>query len=170
MSTDTPSETRLKQLLTRLRALRLLRPPRNCELPIGLVGILDWVARSPGCGVLELADGLAVTPPTVSVGVRRLIREGWLETRRDPNDRRAKPLFITPKSETQLSRLRTHQKQVMRTGIIPEKTVKKIFKCQLGIEVALLLSAGQRKNRIDQHQLRFKAPLTKKEHLLRWIF
>lgn len=113
MSLTETHAMQLGSLIKRLRSLRLMRMPPECELPPGLVAMLDWVANSPGCGVLELADGLGVTPPTVSVGVRRLMHDGWLESRQHPEDRRAKPLYITPKSETLLEQLRRFQSKVM---------------------------------------------------------
>ncbi len=107
-------ETRIEALLRRLTALRLMRPPKNCELSPPMVGILYWVFQSPGSGVQELAEGLQVTPPTISVAVRRLTREGWLERRHNPKDRRAKPLYLTAKSETLLSELRIYHNQVLK--------------------------------------------------------
>ena len=111
--TDTHA-IQLGALLQRLRSLRLMRMPPECELPPGLVAILYWVDRSPGCGVLDLAAGLGVTPPTVSVGVRRLVRDGWLERRQDPEDRRAKPLYTTSKSAALLAKLQEFHNRVMR--------------------------------------------------------
>lgn len=111
------SEAQLENLLRRLASLRLMRLPKDCELSTPQVGILFWVRRSPGSGVLEIADELGVTGPTVSVAVRRLIKDGWLEQRTDPKDRRAKPLFLTGKSETLLEELRTYQKQALKLFI-----------------------------------------------------
>ncbi len=122
-SSDTP-ESRMEVLLQRLSALRLMRPPTDFELSPPLVAALYWISRHPGCGVRELAEGLRVTPPTVSVAVRRLVKEGWLERRRDPDDRRAKPLHITEKSETLLEKLRMHQRAAMKeflSGLMSEE-------------------------------------------------
>ena len=122
-SSDTP-ESRMEALLQRLSALRLMRLPTHFELSPPLVAALYWISRHPGCGVQELAEGLKVTPPTVSVGVRRLIKESWLECRRDPDDKRAKPLYITEKSETLLKQLRMHQRAAMKeflSGLMPEE-------------------------------------------------
>lgn len=107
-------EARMEALLRRLAALRLMRLPHDCELSPPLVAILYWVSQSPGCGVRELAEGLKVTPPTVSVGVRRLVKGGWLERRHDPVDKRAKPLYLTEKSETLLEQLRMHQRAAFK--------------------------------------------------------
>jgi len=114
MTSSNSPEIRMEALLQRLSALRLMRLPKDCELSPPLVAALYWVSRHPGCGVQELAEGLKVTPPTVSVGVRRLVKNGWLERRRDPDDKRAKPLFLTEKSETMLAQLRTHQQAALK--------------------------------------------------------
>jgi DNA-binding MarR family transcriptional regulator len=113
MVTDKTPESQLQELLQRLQSLRLLRMPKDVELSPPMIALLAWVSQSPGCGVLELADELNVTPPTVSIGVRRLVRDGWLVQRRDPNDRRAKPLFLTKKSEALVAQFRSHQSKVL---------------------------------------------------------
>jgi len=56
--------------------------------------LLDWIAASPGCGIQEIATGLGLTAPTVSVGVRRLETAELLEHRPDPQDGRAIQLFL----------------------------------------------------------------------------
>lgn len=117
MNSIISSEAQLENLLRRLSSLRLMRLPENCELSTPQVGILFLVRRSPGSGVVEIADELGVTGPTVSVAVRRLIKDGWLEQRTDPNDRRAKPLYLTEKSESLLGELRTYQKHAMKLFI-----------------------------------------------------
>lgn len=112
-TSDSP-EAQMEALLRRLRALSLMRLPQGCELSSPHVAVLIRVSQCPGCGVKDLAEELNVTPPTISVGVRRLVKGGWLERRNDPNDKRAKPLFLTEKSETLLEQLRMHQKKAFR--------------------------------------------------------
>lgn len=114
MSSIETTETRLEALLRRLADLRLMRLPQGCELSPPMVGMLFLVYQKPGRGVLEISDELGVTPPTVSVGVRKLVKNGWLEQRRDPDDKRAKPLFLTEKSEALLEELRQHQRVALK--------------------------------------------------------
>jgi DNA-binding MarR family transcriptional regulator len=86
--------------------------------------VLRWVARSPGCGVRDIAKGLHVTPPTISVGVRRLVEDGWLEQRSDPHDRRARPLYPTEKGQQYLNTLRQHHNRMLRiflSGLSPDE-------------------------------------------------
>ena len=114
MASSTTSEDRLRKLLNRLRSLHLLRTPSDCELTPSQIGMLAWIARSPGCGVLEAATALGLTAPTVSVGIQRLTKEGWLERRQDPGDRRSKPIYLTEKSSIFMKNLREHQKRSLK--------------------------------------------------------
>ena len=97
MASSKSSEDKLRKLLDRLRSLHLLGTPPDCELTLTQIGMLAWIARSPGCGVLDVATALGLTAPTVSVGIQRLTEDSWLERRQDPDDRRAKPIYLTEK-------------------------------------------------------------------------
>jgi len=114
MNSPTTSENRLRALLSRLRSLHLLRIPLDCELTRSQIGMIAWIARTPGCGVKEIAAALGLTAPTVSVGVQRLTKEGWLERRQDPDDRRAKPIYLTERSAVIMKNLRKHQEQSLK--------------------------------------------------------
>jgi len=89
-------QDRLVSLIDRLRRLDLARNPldRFGISPAQML-LLNWVARCPGCRVGELADGLGLTPPTVSVSVRRLERAGFLRREADAEDQRAVRLHLT---------------------------------------------------------------------------
>jgi DNA-binding MarR family transcriptional regulator len=63
------------------------------------LALLDYVAASPGCGVGEIADGLALTAPTVSVGMSRLEKAGVVERQPDPQDGRAVQFFLTGRGQ-----------------------------------------------------------------------
>ena len=107
-------ENHMRDLLKRMSQLSVMKPPSESPLSMPQVAMLSWVARSPGCGVQEIAQGLHVTPPTVSVGVRRLINGGWLEQKEDPNDRRARPLFLTEKGEAFVDIIEQHRTQTIK--------------------------------------------------------
>ena len=61
----------------------------------------------------SLQPALGVTGPTISVAVSRLVKSDWLEQRSDPTDRRAKPLFLTKRSEALLSEIRVYQREML---------------------------------------------------------
>jgi DNA-binding MarR family transcriptional regulator len=102
-------ENQMLALLKRMGKLPMMKPPSESPLSMPQVAMLNWVARHPGCGVREIAAGLHVTPPTVSVGVRRLVADGWLEQRNDPDDRRARPIFLTEKGSNLVNVIRDHR-------------------------------------------------------------
>jgi len=105
---SSPAENQLVNLLHRLRKLGLGQCP--CEdgrATTAQLVLLDWIARSPSCGIQETAVGLGLTPPTVSVGVRRLERAGLLERRRNPHNGRAIQLFPTGEGQALRQRVRS---------------------------------------------------------------
>ncbi len=108
-------ENRMLDLLRRMSKLPMMKPPSESPLSMPQVTMLNWVARSPGCGVREIAQGLHVTPPTISVGVRRLVKDGWLEQRSDPDDRRSRPLFLTEKGEAFVDIIQLHRAQTIKS-------------------------------------------------------
>lgn len=98
---STTAEERFLNLLSRLQTLGPGQPPfEEVQITPAQLILLDWVAGSPGCGVQVMAAGLGLTPPTISVGVRRLEKIGLLERRPNPQDRRSIQLFLTPQGET----------------------------------------------------------------------
>ena len=114
MGTVLKPENRMLDLLKRMSRLPVMKPPSESPLSMPQVAMLNWVARSPGCGVREIAQGLHVTAPTISVGVRKLIKDGWLEQREDPQDRRARPLFLTEKGDAFVEIIQQHRSQTIK--------------------------------------------------------
>ncbi|MEK6256623.1 MAG: MarR family transcriptional regulator [Chloroflexota bacterium] len=88
-TTKTP-ESKLFDLLSSINHLRLGKAVLGeLDLSFSQMALLRWVATSPGCHVQEIADGLELTAPTVSVAIRRLVEAGLLDRCPDPNDKRA---------------------------------------------------------------------------------
>jgi DNA-binding MarR family transcriptional regulator len=115
MTQQVKPEDRLLRLLNHMSTLPLARAPFKAHnLTPAQFTLLGWVTKHPGCGVLDIAKGLDLTPPTVSVGVRRLARVGWLERRHDPCDRRARPLYLTPEGEKLVEKVISHRNQVLK--------------------------------------------------------
>lgn len=107
-------EEQMMKLLQRMSALPMMTPPKESPLSMPQAALLNRVARFPGCGVLDIAKGLNLTPPTVSVGIRRLIKDGWLEQRSDPHDRRARPLFLTEKGVDFVGEMVIHNTKMLK--------------------------------------------------------
>ena len=92
---------RFLSLMARLRNLVPgTPPPQAARLSPSLMAIIDYVAASPDCGVKEIARGLNLSTPTISVSVRHLEEEGFIGRRPHPDDGRAVQLFLTPKGQT----------------------------------------------------------------------
>ena len=114
MENNLEPEDRLKELLHRLSSNPIMSPPKEAPLSLPQALILDWVSRFPGCGVLDIAKGLHVTPPTASVSIRRLVRDNWLEQRRDSSDRRARPIYLTEKGSSFVETLKNHRSERLK--------------------------------------------------------
>lgn len=108
-------EDQLMDLFDRLRKLAFNRNPlENSTVTMPQLTTLEWIAERPGCGVQDVATGLNLTAPTVSVGVRRLETSGLLERRPDPQDGRAVQLSLTAQGQTLRERALAFRQDKMR--------------------------------------------------------
>jgi DNA-binding MarR family transcriptional regulator len=107
------TELRLLYLMERLWNLSAEKlPPGELDLTMSQLRLIDFVGRHAGCHLQDVAEGLQLTPPTVSVAIRKLEESGWLERRSDPEDGRATCVFLTKKSETAVEMAVSHQKKI----------------------------------------------------------
>jgi DNA-binding MarR family transcriptional regulator len=67
---------------------------------------LAWLARRQGLRQVDLAEQLEIQPITLARLVDQLERAGLVERRRDPDDRRAYRLFLTPAAGPRLAEIR----------------------------------------------------------------
>ncbi len=142
-------EERFVELIKRISEVPLTFLPDDLELSRSAVPLLMWVSRSPGCGVLDIARGLQLSAPTISVGIHRLVKDGWLERRRNPNDHRVRPLFLTVKGENMAQRIKTHRRKVFRlflAGLTPDEQ-QQFFKLMEKTINAIVESMGV----VDDH-------------------
>lgn len=87
--------------------------------------VLKRLESNEGLKQSELADMLDLQPITLTRLVDRLCDNGLIERRADPNDRRAKRLFLTPAAQPLMNRLDTLGQNLMESildGLAPEKT------------------------------------------------
>ncbi len=119
------AEDRLIALLHRLRLLGAESPPiDDLQVSPAQLMLLSWIAAHPGCHVQDVATGLGLTPPTVSVGLRRLEQMGLLRREPDPRDKRALRLFLTSKGERLYQQVQTFHRAKARqflAGLTPEE-------------------------------------------------
>jgi DNA-binding MarR family transcriptional regulator len=126
MTDDTPSvEEQLLGLFDRLRQTAFDQHPLNTEgISMPQITLLAWFAAAPGSGIQEAADGLGLTAPTVSVGVRRLEEAGLLVRQPDPQDGRSIQLFLTGQGQVLHERIQGFRLQKMRRllgGLTPDE-------------------------------------------------
>jgi DNA-binding MarR family transcriptional regulator len=99
---------RLLTLLGRLQEMRLTEPPvEQMVLSIAQIQLIQFIHYhyGSGCHMQEIAEGLNLSAPTVSVAIRRLESDGWLERKSDPDDKRAFIIQLTEKSEKAISKM-----------------------------------------------------------------
>jgi DNA-binding MarR family transcriptional regulator len=102
-------ENQLLNYFKKISTLSVLELPDEVKLSRPAINLLKWINSSPGSGVVDIARGLHLSPPTISVGIQRLVNEGWLERRYDSGDRRMQKIFLTKKSLDFLAGLRAYQ-------------------------------------------------------------
>ena len=99
-NTKRNEEEALIALFKRLRNLIPGIPPTE---EVGITppqfNLLERVANFPGSSMREIAEGLNLTPPTVSVAVRRLEKKGFLLRKPDAQDKRSIRLYLTKEGE-----------------------------------------------------------------------
>ncbi len=79
------------------------------------MALLDWIATNPGCSVQDIANGLGLAPPTVSVGVRKMEESGKLERKPNPFDGRSVQFFLTPRGQVIQEKIQnSHRKKFHR--------------------------------------------------------
>jgi MarR family transcriptional regulator for hemolysin len=75
--------------------------------------VLFRLERAEGLKQAELADLLEVQPITLTRLIDRLCENGLIERRSDPNDRRAKRLFLTPAAKPVMEQLSVVSEKMM---------------------------------------------------------
>lgn len=96
----TQIEERFLDLMSRVRKLGMdMRSLESAAVSPAQMTLLDWIAAMPGCGVQHIADGLGLTPPTVSVGVRKMEESGLVERKPNPMDGRSIQFFLTRRGQ-----------------------------------------------------------------------
>lgn len=68
-------------------------------LPLGWLEIMDAIATTPGCRVLDVADALRITVGGASKVVDKLQAAGWVRRRPNPDDGRSSLLELTRTGE-----------------------------------------------------------------------
>src|SRR5260370_6872306 len=88
---------------------------RDLGMTRGQWAVLARVERSEGLKQCELADTLDLQPITLTRLIDRLCDGGLIERRSDPDDRRAKRLYLTPAARPVLDGLTRLGQDIMPT-------------------------------------------------------
>jgi MarR family transcriptional regulator for hemolysin len=111
--------------------------------------VLVRLDRFEGIKQSELAEMLDLQPITLTRLLDRLCDNGLIERRADPNDRRAKRLFLTPAARPMLERLGDLGDELMGTALagVQREAIEKMV-AQLAIVKENLRQAIQHKNAV----------------------
>lgn len=93
-------EIQMLQLFQRIQQLELGQlPNQGLEITLSQMQVIRFVGENPGCHLQDVADGMGLSSPTVSVSIRRLEEMNLIERKPDPEDGRAACLSLTKKSQ-----------------------------------------------------------------------
>lgn len=96
MENTNKSARRLISLLRRMRKLHIGEMPlKGTDFSFPQMALLRRVSLTPGCRLKDLTAELGLSAPTVSVGIRRLVKAGFLETKPDAQDKRATRIYLS---------------------------------------------------------------------------
>ena len=119
---------------TTFEVLRMDVVQAEHNMPMSHVQVLAMLGDAGAMSVTDISRHLGMAKPNITPLIDRLIREGYVERRRDTGDRRVVNVVLLPKGEEKLACIReTIVRQVMRwTGTIPEKD---FFELEHALEV-----------------------------------
>ena len=119
------SAQRFLKLSSRLRRLGADdSPPEAVRVSISHLPLIEYAANHAGCGIQEMAEGLKLATPTVSISVRQLEKNGMFTRQPHPKDGRAVQIFLTPKGREVHHRSHAfHRKKFeqLLSGLTPEE-------------------------------------------------
>jgi DNA-binding MarR family transcriptional regulator len=123
----------IEELLPELVALLRPKYPRDSKtgerITVEQIYVLDQLEPVTPITVSGLAAKLGVSVPAASMAISRLVARGYVEKKRDPDDRRRRLLTITPSGL--LAR---------RAGLIPDtamvrRALERVIPAQRGLSV-----------------------------------
>ena len=79
--------------------------------------VLAYLRREDGVQQQRLAELMELSPITMTGLLDRLERDGWVERRPDPDDRRAKRIFLTPKVLPVMKKIQALGREVRQSAV-----------------------------------------------------
>ena len=128
MSTqEQPAADRMAALMARLRRFGTAATSRVPDVSPSAMALVEYVASHPECGVRQIAEGLGLSPPTVSVGIKHLEETGVIERKVHPLDKRALQLSLTADGRELHQQVLGFRRQMLSkllSGLSPQETVQ----------------------------------------------
>lgn len=117
--TDTLPGELVRLIWTLQRALRQRQTPPTGQTarPLAQVEVLRIVDSQPGISVREIASALGMQPNNVSTLVTRLARDGFIDRRTSPDDKRFVELHPTGKMVTAGSEVSAQLNQALAEAL-----------------------------------------------------
>ncbi len=129
--------------LLRKKLLRMDVVQAEHDMPMSHVQVLAMLGNTGAMSVSDISKKLGIAKPNITPLIDKLIESGYVERKRDADDRRVVNVVLLPEGEKKLEDIReTIVRQVMRwMGTIPEKD---FFELEKALEtVSQILSAVQ---------------------------
>lgn len=143
VETDTRSD-RLEHVVRDLLPLasqltRLVLGQTRDDISRAEGGILRTLSAGP-LRVTELAQSEGLAQPTTTVLVRQLEQTGWVARVRDPDDRRAVLVSLTPAGAQALERYRTRYRALLRDRLeaLPDEQISALDGATEALEALVL--------------------------------
>lgn len=101
-----------RELVKRLNQLNILhrihlhRLAAENGLHMGQLPILEVIRKNGSCTQKQISDRLQVSPPSVAVSVKRMMRAGLVDKTADEQDMRCNHITLTPKGQAMASACR----------------------------------------------------------------
>ena len=152
-----PPRSRKRELLFLISDVgRLLRTYADQKARLHGMTRAQWAVllrleRREGLKQSELAEALDIQPITLTRLVDRLCANGLIERRADPNDRRAKQLYLTPAARPLIDRIADRVEDLSDTvldGIAPAELDQMLSR--LGLARENLKNAIERRETNEQ--------------------
>lgn len=112
-----------ERFLAQLRRLRNLgdgpAPFEAAGVTSSQLELLDWLHRNRDSSLKDIADGLGVSSPNISVAIRKLEDGGLVSRRPDPDDGRGLIFTMTPEGKALMERVIVYRTTKAETLLAP---------------------------------------------------
>lgn len=104
---------------------------KDLEISHGLIYFILFIGKNPGCSLGTLAQSLHSDGGHTTRSVEKLVKQGYVERKRAPYDRRTAILNLTPEGQQVFESCRTwfNDWQKLRTAALTQEEVQQL--CQL---------------------------------------